>query len=161
MITPVYKWLEAGSSNNVTITNNIVLGCHDVPIGVYTEGGDGTYGPSGGHHDITITQNTIVNSANPGIFVSSTTNLVLGTENIIKTPDKTLLLEPYKKSYYGRGDDPNREIYFVNVDGISGSVLSSFSSSARQAPSARRRNTKHHQPPNRMLKAPHKGNSKK
>ena len=132
-VSPEYKWLEAGSSNNITITNNVIMGCHDVPIGVYTEGGDGGYGPSGGHHDITITKNTIMDSANPGIFVTSTTNLVLGTENIIKSSANTLLLEPYKKSYYGRREDPNREVYFINVDGVSGSVSGSSTSSTRQA----------------------------
>jgi hypothetical protein len=122
MVTPVYKWLEAGSSNNVTITNNVISGCRDLPIGVYTEGGDGTWGPPGAHRDITITKNKISNSANPGIFVSSTTNLVFGTANSITNPTDRSLLEPFKRNKYGRNEDPNRKIYFVNVTGVSGSA---------------------------------------
>lgn len=113
-LAPEYRWFEAGSGSNVIISNNDISGCHDAAIAVYAYGGNGETAPAGAHKNISITGNAISSSANPGIAVTSTQNLILNY-NTIKSPDNDLLL-PWRMSDFGRNDDPDRRIYLENVE---------------------------------------------
>lgn len=79
--SPEYNWLEAGSGNDIEISNNVITGCHTTAINVYAEAGDGSIPKAGAHDDIRIFNNQISDSPDPKIYVSSTTNLVLDMEN--------------------------------------------------------------------------------
>ena len=116
-LAPEYGWLEAGSSSNVTITDNVISGCHDAAIAVYANAGNGAIAPTGAHDNIQILNNTISGSTNPAIAVTSTSNLVV-EGNTIQSPNNDLLL-PWLTGSFGRSADPNREIYINNYDLIS------------------------------------------
>jgi hypothetical protein len=116
--SPEYSWLEAGSGNNILISDNVISGCHDVAIAVYANGGNGAISPLGAHDNIQITGNQIGGSSNPNIAVTSTSNLCL-TNNTISSPNNDLLV-PWIINNFGRNEDPNRTTYLVNVDETGG-----------------------------------------
>lgn len=111
--SPEYSWLEAGSGNNIVISNNIISGCHDAAIAVYAKGGNGSTSPIGAHNNIQIIGNQISGSSNPNIAVTSTNNLCM-TDNTISSPNNNLLM-PWIMNNFGRNEDPNRTIYLENV----------------------------------------------
>jgi len=111
--SPEFKWLEAGSGNNITITGNTITKCHDVAIAVHAENGDGAISPVGAHNDVKISGNSIVDSSMPAIAVTSTKNLDL-TNNIISGRDNDLV-EPWRQNQFGRSQKPNRKIFLKNV----------------------------------------------
>lgn len=82
LVTPEYWWLEAGSSSDITITDNTIRACDGIPICVGATGGDGTTAPAGAHRDITITGNTVEDCDMPGILVTSTAGLRLGKNTL-------------------------------------------------------------------------------
>ena len=112
-VAPEYKWLEAGSSNNVVIDRNTITGCRNTAIAVYAKGGNGAIAPVGAHNNIQITTNQISGSTNPGIAVTSIKGLLL-FDNVIEHPDNDLLARWYR-TQFGHLDDPNRQIYLENV----------------------------------------------
>jgi hypothetical protein len=112
-VSPEYSWLEAGSSNNLVISNNIISGCHDAAIAVYANGGNGATAPIGAHENIQIIGNQISGSSNPNIAVTSTSNLCM-TDNTISSPNNDLLV-PWIMNNFGRNTDLNRTIYLENV----------------------------------------------
>jgi len=119
---PGYVWLEAGSGNNLTITNNVIRNTRQSAIEVYAVGGNGEVAPIGAHDNIHIIGNTISGSSNPAIVVTSTSNLTLENNTITSTNND--LLFPWVMNNYGRNEDPSREIYinnyeFVSVTGVS------------------------------------------
>ena len=77
LISPEYWWLEAGSSDDVKITGNTIRNCGGIPICVEASGGTGDLAPAGAHRNIAITGNTITDCPQPGILVTSTTDLQL------------------------------------------------------------------------------------
>jgi uncharacterized protein YjdB len=111
--SPEYSWLEAGSGNNLVISNNVISGCHDAAIAVYANGGNGSTSPIGAHNNIQIIDNQISGSSNPNIAVTSTSNLCM-TDNTISSPNNNLLV-PWIMNNFGRNEDPNRTIYLENV----------------------------------------------
>ena len=58
-VAPEYYWLESGSSDDVTIAENSIRGCHDAAIAVYAHAGSGEVAPAGVHNRIRITNNRI------------------------------------------------------------------------------------------------------
>jgi len=114
--SPEYSWLEAGSGNNLVISNNVISGCHDVAIAVYANGGNGSTSPIGAHNNIQIIGNQISGSSNPNIAVTSTSNLCM-MDNTISSPNNDLLL-PWYENTFGSNEDPNRTIYLENVSEI-------------------------------------------
>ncbi|MEQ8240304.1 MAG: Ig-like domain-containing protein [Cyclobacteriaceae bacterium] len=123
-LAPEYVWLESGSGSNITVSDNVISGCHDVSIAVYATGGNGQVAPIGAHENIQIIGNSIVGSTNPAIAITSTRNFTL-ENNTISSPNNELLA-PWISGNFGRNADPDREIYFdnfevedVNVSGIS------------------------------------------
>lgn len=113
-LAPEYSWLEAGSSNNVIVSDNTITGCHDAAIAVYANGGNRKTAPAGAHKNITVTGNTISGSSNPAIALTSIKGLTL-EDNTIGNPNNSLLLPWYLNSF-GRNNDPDRTIYMENVE---------------------------------------------
>lgn len=113
MAAPVYGWLEAGSSNNIVITDNVIRRSHDVGIAVYAFGGDDSCAPAGAHNDVTIKGNLIAGSSRPGIAVTSTINLVEKNNQISGIRNYYLL--PKHEKEFGRDSDPNRRVYLENT----------------------------------------------
>lgn len=112
-LAPEYVWLEAGSGNNVIISDNVISECHSAAIAVYAEGGNGSTAPAGAHKNITITRNKISGSTNPAIALTSIKGLELENNTIDFTNND--LLVPWIKGDFGRNEDPAREIYMENV----------------------------------------------
>jgi hypothetical protein len=115
-LAPEYGWLEAGSGSNVTVSDNVISGCHDAAIAVYAYGGNGETAPVGAHNNIQITGNSISGSSNPAIAVTSTSKLML-KRNTIESPNNKLLV-PWVMNEFGRKEDPSRQIYLKNVENV-------------------------------------------
>ena len=113
-VGPGYVWLEAGSSNNVSITNNTITRSRESAIVVYTVGGNGNIGPIGGHENITITGNNISYSINPGIAVTSTRDLFLAN-NTITNPENDYYTGWFTPNF-GHNQDKQRKIYTISTD---------------------------------------------
>jgi hypothetical protein len=79
LVSPEYWWLEAGSSSDLKITGNTITNCRGIPIRVEATGGNGGIAPAGAHRNIAINDNTITGCAMPGILVTSTSQLQLGS----------------------------------------------------------------------------------
>jgi hypothetical protein len=113
--SPEHQWLEAGSGNNLLVTNNVVKGCHDVGIAVYAKGGNGKMGATGAHNNVNVSGNVVSNSVNPGFGITSTIGLVF-MDNRVETPDNSLAL-PWRKDF-GRGESTDKKVYFQNVTDV-------------------------------------------
>ncbi|KAG7372452.1 hypothetical protein IV203_018595 [Nitzschia inconspicua] len=113
MAAPVYGWLEAGSSNNLTIRGNVIRRCRDVGIAVLAFGGDGSCAPAGAHSNVTITRNLITASARPAIAVTSTKNLKENNNRI--EGQRNYYLLPKNMGDFDRAADPNQKIYLKNT----------------------------------------------
>ena len=74
LVAPEYWWLEAGSSSDVSIRRNVIKNCRATAITVQARGGPGDVAPAGAHHDITISDNTVIDSPMPNIEITSTVN---------------------------------------------------------------------------------------
>jgi hypothetical protein len=115
-ISPEYKWLEAGSGNDIRIVNNVAVGVRDTAIAVYANGGDDNWAQLGAHNNVLLKDNVVAASPLPGIAVTSTKGLQMH-ENIIKEPDNSLLISSNVNTW-GRNEDPNRDIYLVQVETV-------------------------------------------
>jgi hypothetical protein len=87
LVSPEFFWFEAGSSADVRISGNKVIGCRQPAIEVVAFGGNGKPLASGAHRDITIVSNTISESVLPNIRVTSTSRLVVRDNQL--TPVKS------------------------------------------------------------------------
>ena len=112
-LSPEYVWLEAGSGSNVTVSDNVISDCYSAAIAVSAYGGNGETAPAGAHKNINITGNSISGSTNPAIALTSIRGLLLENNTIEDTNND--LLVPWIMNYYGRNEDPSREIYMKNV----------------------------------------------
>lgn len=113
--SPEHQWLEAGSGNNLIITNNIVKYCRDVGVAVYAYGGNGQVGPPGAHNNISIIGNTVSESINPAFGITSTIGLKF-LDNKVISPDNSNLL-PWRRDF-GRDKDSSRSVYLENTEKI-------------------------------------------
>ena len=77
LVAPEFWWMEAASSSDVEIRNNVIVGCRRPAIEIIAPGGNGKPLPSGAHRNIVIAGNTITESAWPNIYVTSTERLVI------------------------------------------------------------------------------------
>ncbi len=84
LVSPEFWWLEAGSSNNVTVQGNVIKECRTTAIEIVAHGGNGKTAPSGAHRDIVVAQNRIIDCSWPNILVTSTDRLAV-TGNICET----------------------------------------------------------------------------
>jgi len=107
-VAPEVRWLEAGSSQDVTIVGNQIEGCHDAGIRVTSYVGN-QLAPAGAIKEIRITENLISGSLLPAIVVTSTDGLLL-EGNTIEYPQPLTPL-PHRAKDYGRDNFPSREVY--------------------------------------------------
>lgn len=77
LVAPEYWWLEAGSSSELTISDNMIIDCRRPAISIEATAGNGQAAPAGAHTDIAITANTIVGGPSPSIRVTSTGHLLV------------------------------------------------------------------------------------
>ncbi|MEP6669638.1 MAG: right-handed parallel beta-helix repeat-containing protein [Chthoniobacter sp.] len=77
LVAPEFWWSEAASASDVTIKDNIIIGCRRPAIEVTAKGGNGQPLPSGAHRDLRITGNTFTQSVWPNIHVASTSGLLI------------------------------------------------------------------------------------
>ena len=83
LVSPEYWWLEAGSSNDVVIRDNVIADCGRTAIEVSAQDAKGKVAPAGAHSRITICGNCISGSPLPGIAVTSTDGLTLRDNHIV------------------------------------------------------------------------------
>ena len=74
-VAPEYWWLESGNSSDVRITGNTITGSRDIPIAILADAPSRKRAPAGAHRDLTISGNTVLDSVEPALFVTSTTGL--------------------------------------------------------------------------------------
>lgn len=86
-IAPEYWWLEAGSSSDVVVRDNVIKDGFGPAISVISKGGQGDISPAGAHRNITIRGNRIEDSPAPQILVTSTDGLVI-ERNTIRDREK-------------------------------------------------------------------------
>lgn len=73
LISPEAWWLESGCSDNIDVSNNIILeNKQDKAIKVTGEGFDSETAPAGLHNNINITNNQFTNCLLPVIYLAST-----------------------------------------------------------------------------------------
>ncbi|MEW6356518.1 MAG: right-handed parallel beta-helix repeat-containing protein [Planctomycetota bacterium] len=77
LVAPEFWWLEAASSSDVEIRDNVIVGCRRPAIEIIALGGNGKPLPSGAHRNIVIAGNRITDSAWPNIYATSTERLVV------------------------------------------------------------------------------------
>lgn len=95
LVSPEFWWFEAGSSSDVIITGNKIIGCRQPAIQVVAAGGQGKPLATGAHRDITISSNRISESVWPNIRVTSTSRLVvLDNQLTAGDPGDTVLPRP-------------------------------------------------------------------
>ena len=85
LVSPEFWWLESGSSSDVIIAGNKIIGCREPAIQVLAPGGNGKPLLSGAHRDITISSNVISESVWPNIRVTSTSRLVVRDNQLTAT----------------------------------------------------------------------------
>ncbi len=114
-VSPEVRWLEAGSSQDLTIIGNRIENCHDAGIRVTSYVSD-KVSPAGALRDINILGNQIVGSLMPGIAVTSTDGLLI-KDNTFKNP-QPLSPMPNRVKDYERHKFPQRELYLENVTNV-------------------------------------------
>lgn len=77
LVSPEFWWMEAASSSDVVVKDNIIEGCLQTPIQILAPGGNGKTLPSGAHRNISISGNRIADSVWPLIRVTSTKGLII------------------------------------------------------------------------------------
>ena len=83
LVSPEYWWLEAGSSNDVVIRDNVIADCGRTAIEVSAQDAKGKVAPAGAHSRITICGNRISGCPLPCIAVASTDGLALRDNRIV------------------------------------------------------------------------------
>ena len=85
LVSPEFWWLEAGSSNNLIIQDNVISDCPTPGIVVQATGGNGKVAPSGAHRNITVSGNSFANCSMPYILCTSTDGLTLSANRFPET----------------------------------------------------------------------------
>lgn len=112
-VSPEYWWLEAGSSDNIAITENVIQDGQGMGIAVYAHAGSGEIAPPGAHNNIVITGNSITNMHNHHIWITSTQGLILNDNDLgDEIPDIRI-----EKSKDIR---TNMAAVFVDIESVSG-----------------------------------------
>lgn len=111
-MSPEYKWLEAGTGGNIKVINNTITHSHEASIAIYAIAGNGQTAVVGSHKNVEVSGNKISNSVNPGIAITSTSDLWI-ENNKISDVDNSLIIPGIED--FGNAEDPSREIYLENV----------------------------------------------
>ena len=99
LISPEFYWMEAGSSSDVVVKDNVIEGCLQTPIQIQAHGGDSRPLPPGAHRNISILKNRLVDCPWPLIRVSSTTGLIIKGNSHAKSPPAWQPTSPGGKSH--------------------------------------------------------------
>jgi hypothetical protein len=105
LVAPEYWWSESASSSEVLIAGNVVAGCRRAAIEIIAPGGDGKPLPAGAHRNLSIVGNTIVESAWPNIFVSSTAGLTI-KDNRLSESEPAAFAPPLAWHWEWKGAKP-------------------------------------------------------
>lgn len=76
-VEPEFWWLAAGCAKKLNIQNNIIKNSLKTAIKVSARGGTHQLSPAGSHQNIRISENQIINSPTPQIYVTSTDGVVI------------------------------------------------------------------------------------
>lgn len=90
--------MEAASSSDIVVKDNIIEGCLQTPIQILAPGGDGQSLPSGAHRNISITGNRMADCAWPLIRVTSTSGLIIKGNQYLETPPSWQPTSPHAAS---------------------------------------------------------------
>ncbi len=115
-IAPEWWWLEAGSSNDLTLANNTITNCQWLGIAVYAINGNRQVAPAGAHRDIRITGNRISGGPAPAILVTSTVGLTLA-DNQLQTNSSRQIL-PWAAAPFGIQDAGGEPIKLIHVEQV-------------------------------------------
>ena len=91
-VSPEYVWLEAGSSCNLKIINNVIKDTNSISIGIYALNSRKQDSPAGAHANIELSGNRINNSPLPGLCLCSIDGLTM-KNNILEPSGKKHLQE--------------------------------------------------------------------
>lgn len=89
LVSPEFWWMEAGSSSDVIVKDNIIKGCLQTPIQILAPGGNGKPLPAGAHRNISILNNRFEDCAWPLIHVTSTSGLMIEGNRFPQNPPRT------------------------------------------------------------------------
>ncbi len=81
LISPEFHWMEAGSSKDVVVKDNVLIGIGQTPIRILANGGSGKPLAAGAHNNISVVNNRFEDCPWPLLEVNSTTNLTIA-ENV-------------------------------------------------------------------------------
>ncbi|MDR3262466.1 MAG: right-handed parallel beta-helix repeat-containing protein [Tannerella sp.] len=118
ILSPELNWMEAGCSENVEISNNVLLNCmyertnagmRPGALAVVGINGKREVSPAGMFHNITIRNNTIEGGPRPAIALTSIDG-VNGYDNLI-TPDEEMIREHGSRF----GADNTLDVWTKNV----------------------------------------------
>ena len=112
-MSPEYRWLEAGTGENIKVVDNFISESHEAATAIYAVGGNGETGAIGSHQNVEIIGNEISGSVNPGIAVTSTSDLFLDN-NTITNVNNSYIISGIED--FGNAEDPSRQIYLENVE---------------------------------------------
>lgn len=82
LVSPEYWWLEAGSSCDVEIRDNVIEACGRAAIEVTAHGAKGEVASAGAHSRITVAGNRITGCPSPCVEVTSTDALAIRDNRI-------------------------------------------------------------------------------
>jgi polygalacturonase len=85
LVSPEYWWNESGTSSDLEIRGNTILGCRQTAIEVVAPGGDRKPLPASAHRNITILNNRIGDCPWPVIHVTSTDGLTIRGNRVEST----------------------------------------------------------------------------
>ena len=88
LVSPEYWWSESGSSCDVTVRDNEIVGCRLPAIEIVAPGGNGKPLPSGTHRNIAVLDNTLRDCAWPNLRITSTAGLVIKGNRLDTTEPK-------------------------------------------------------------------------
>ena len=97
LVAPEWWWQEAGSSDNLRITDNKISDCRDTSICIQAGAGSGGSSPAGAHNQIMLLNNTIQTDRLPALRVTSLEDGAVKGNNIITVlAGETIVLENNK-----------------------------------------------------------------
>jgi hypothetical protein len=114
-VSPEYWWLEAGSSANVVVSDNLVSNCKTTAIAIYANGGTGAIAPAGAHRNITVANNQVTASPLPNIVVTSTDILSMGDNRCTQSDG---IVPKYVLKSLGLGDQEPAFVMTANCANV-------------------------------------------
>ena len=98
LVSPEFWWMEAASSSEVVVKDNLIEGCLQTPIQILAPGGNGRPLPPGAHRNISILGNRMADCRWPLIRATSTSGLIIKSNEHAKSPPAWQLADPHAGS---------------------------------------------------------------